>query len=188
MVKVVAYKNELFKEFKHHEDAKKSFISSLGRVLNGATGLEQTLHNNGAGYLFFLQGTRLDTNRSIREYVHRAVAKCFIENPDNLPQVNHINLDKSNNSVENLEWCSRSANIKHAHSSGAMKKRTENGQITVLTEEQVIDLYTAVVRDGVGISVKAKEMGIPRTTASSIINKRSRSSITDMLDEEYGRT
>lgn len=54
-------------------------------------------------------------------YVHRVIADTFIPNPLNLPQVNHIDGNKCNNCVTNLEWVSQSDNIKHAFSTGAMK-------------------------------------------------------------------
>ena len=49
---------------------------------------------------------------------HRLVASVFIPNPDNLPEVNHIDGDKKNNCVSNLEWVSRQANIQHAFDTG----------------------------------------------------------------------
>ena len=55
--------------------------------------------------------------------IHRLVAKAFIPNPDNLPEVNHKDGNKANNQSFNLEWCTRRQNAKHAVDSGLWHKK-----------------------------------------------------------------
>lgn len=69
-----------------------------------------------------------DNKRKV-ELVHRLVAKMFIPNPDNKPEVNHIDCNPSNNTVLNLEWVTSKENINHAINSGryieGRKRRSE---------------------------------------------------------------
>ena len=60
--------------------------------------------------------------------VHRLVAQAFIPNPDNLPEVNHKDENPINNSVNNLEWCSRKYNVNYGHrTENAINTRVKNG-------------------------------------------------------------
>lgn len=67
------------------------------------------------GYLYVEIGRR-------KYKVHRLVAEYFIPNPDNLPQVNHINCDKTDNRVENLEWCTNRQNYEWSLEQGTFSK------------------------------------------------------------------
>ena len=55
----------------------------------------------------------MKNSKQSNKYVHRIVAETFIENPDNLPFVNHKDANRKNNCVENLEWCTAQQNMSH---------------------------------------------------------------------------
>lgn len=102
-------------------------VSSLGRVRNKRTQNFITGDINSAGYCrVMIQANGI----SKRYFRHRLVATVFIPNPQNKPFVNHINGDKSDNSVINLEWVTQSENEKHAFKLGL--KRTTNKPFKVI--------------------------------------------------------
>lgn len=80
-----------------------------GKFINGQN-LNKPIDNK-SGYRY-VSLNKKGKGRSTR--IHRIVALAFIPNPDKLPQVNHIDGDKSNNCVSNLEWCNNRENITHA--------------------------------------------------------------------------
>ena len=95
-------------------------VSNLGRVKSFLENKEKILRNrnDGIGYLrvaLYKRGVRKDHK------VHRLVLFSFKENPLNKPHVNHINSNRSDNRVENLEWCTQSENVKHAFRYGNLK-------------------------------------------------------------------
>ena len=162
------------------------WITEEGKVFNSESE-ELLLSDNGAGYFsVYLYGYRNDKNqhRSQREYIHRLMAMVFLENPENHPQVNHKDCNKSNNHISNLEWSDGPTNIAHSHKNGRMQKRYDVGPIVHLTPEEVKDVYTAVVTGKEGVAEVGRRVGRSRTTISSIINKRSRIDITDLIDKE----
>lgn len=93
-------------------------ISKNGEIRNDKTGKIKTPVINSRGYCnvdLYSNGERR------KERIHRLVAKTFIPNPDNKLQVNHIDGDKTNNNVNNLEWCTASENMLHAFNTGLAK-------------------------------------------------------------------
>lgn len=122
------------------------------------------------GYLVFHDSTRKN-----RKYysAHRIVAQCFIPNPDNKPQVNHINGIKTDNRVENLEWVTASENTKHAHSTGLAQVRKGEAVITSkLTTEDIQYIrsnYERYNKDK-NMTALAKQFGVSRSQIHKIIH------------------
>ena len=69
--------------------------------------------------------------------VHRVIAQTFIENPRQLPEVNHIDGCKTNNAVSNLEYCSRSDNLRHAYINDLRNAKRTNNSRCKLSEDDV---------------------------------------------------
>lgn len=93
--------------------------------------------------------------------LHRLLALKYIPNPDNKPDVNHIDGNKLNNSLDNLEWATRSENIRHSYKLG--RKSVEK----VERNREILSLYT----DGMTHREIAKMYGISQPAVTQIINK-----------------
>lgn len=107
------------------------------------------------------------------EKVSRLIAKTFLTNPNNLPQVNHINGIKTDDSVINLEWCSNSYNQIHAYSNGLQpSKKGINNPKSKLTEQEVINIKK-LHESGLKSKHLADRFNISYSTINSIINGKS---------------
>jgi len=117
-------------------------VSDLGnfRRIGEERNLEQ--QTNSQGYM--LIGTRpYGRGKGYKTFrVHREVAKAFIPNPENKPQVNHKDGVKNNNKVSNLEWCTAKENTQHAWKTGLAKPLTsEQVKNTKISDEEVMNIY-----------------------------------------------
>lgn len=103
-------------------------------------------------------------------YIHRLVAQHFIENPNNLPEVNHKDGNTFNNCAENLEWCSRAENARHASKTGILAKAHANETGALNARSKAVIQYE---KDGTFVKQWDSVNQIQRETkylASSIFN------------------
>ncbi|ALM64160.1 HNH endonuclease [Lactococcus phage 936 group phage Phi4.2] len=85
-------------------------VSNLGKIRNTKSGRIRKPFLQPNGYLGFCL---CENNKPKFLYLHRILATAFIDNPEEKPQVNHIDENKLNNDLSNLEWCSARENLTH---------------------------------------------------------------------------
>lgn len=114
---------EIWKDIENYEGLYR--ISSWGRVKSLRYGKERILKPaNVDGYLRVC----LYKDGEPKWFkIHRLVAEAFLDNPDNLPEVNHKDEDKSNNNVNNLEFCSRQYNVNYGTGHQRSNETQTNG-------------------------------------------------------------
>lgn len=106
--------------------------------------------------------------------IHRLVAISFIQNPENKPQVNHIDGNKQNNNINNLEWVNNSENQIHAYKIGLNKaKRGEENSKAILTEKQVKEIRSKFKKRVYTREMLGIEYGVKASTIKDIILRKS---------------
>ena len=111
-----------------------------------------------------------------KKYLHRLVAEKFIPNPHNLSDVNHKDGNKTNNHVNNLEWCTRQYNLNHAIETGLkVYAKGRRSAKRVLTDEQVREIRSSPE----GCTTIARRLGVSK---SVVLNVRHYKTYNDVND------
>lgn len=186
----------IWKEIKNLE---KYLISDTGLVQNRKTGniIKSTTTSNG----YQMVSLYIEKGKTKRFYVHRLVAITFLPNPDNLTDVNHKDYNKQNNSVDNLEWCTRSDNLKHSYSYENRNKNREHAKELATKNHEKMKikviqktLFGEFVAEYNSMREAEEKTGIPMQNISAVTLGKRRSAggyaweRADGIDFEYNPT
>lgn len=165
----VFFMKEMWKTVNNFNNYK---ISNFGNVIsNEKTDARNVLrkekllkiHDNGKGYKFIALTNSLERKKI---YVHRLVAEHFIKQPINKTDLNHKDLDKSNNHFLNLEWCTKSENSIHAYKLGVLNIPKPKRNKVICIETKII--YNSILEC-------AKQMNLKHGAICKVCNGKMRS-------------
>lgn len=151
---------EVWKDIKGYEGLYQ--VSNLGRVKRVTTGRILKGGKDTNGYMMVLL---CNNNIKSNKAIHRLVAQAFIPNPENKPQVNHIDENKTNNMVSNLEWMTAKENNNHG---------THNGRISKSNSIPIIatNIKTGELEEFYGSRECARQLGLHNQSISAVLKGR----------------
>lgn len=144
-------------------------ISDKGRIKNiRGKILKPFVKKNG-----YIQITLNLKGAEKKYYIHRLVALAFITNPDKLPEVNHCNGDKNNNSIGNLEWVTRKENVSHSYYTGLKNQTGETNPMSLLKDDDIREIRRMYESGKYLQKEIARIYGVSNQTINNIIHKKS---------------
>ena len=156
---IIDMNDEIFIPVEIDGHVTKYSVSNYGNVINTKRGNYIKPHFDGKYYT-----ARLTINNVTKGFkVHRLVAMSFIPNPEGKAEVNHIDGNKANNKVSNLEWTTPSENCRHAALTGLKPKTVKLSTLQVI---QICELYN----DGLNSTQISKIVGVNKHTVKNIKN------------------
>lgn len=150
--------NEIWKDVIGYEG--KYAVSNIGRIksLDYCRSGRSKILKQGIGTTGYYNVGLCINAKAITKKVHRLIAIAFIPNPENKGDVNHIDGNKLNNNVSNLEWNTRKENINHAHRIGLsknsdfaikmFKERFSKKVVNIITGEEYASITEAEIKNG----------------------------------------
>lgn len=152
-----------------------------GKIIRKSTGKEMTEHLDASGYLLV---HIKEVKASFKK--HRIILSKFCPNENEcFLEVNHKNMDRTDNRLENLEWVNKSQNIQHGYKNN--KNRVVDYSKRFLTDEEIISCYNRFLNGESTIDV-AEEYGVPYATMINIKYKKSHKELLKDLPDIPKRT
>ena len=162
-------------------------ISTYGRLKNVQTQYIYKPNILNSGY-YSVRTTVGSRNEKIHILIHKAVAYTFLSNLDNLPEVNHKDGNKTNNNINNLEWCTSHKNQQHKYDIGLFDKRLisgENNHCAKLTEDDVRYIRKNYIKGSkqFGTRAMARRFAVSHPTILSVIKYETWTLVDDTIEE-----
>lgn len=141
-------------------------ITADGKVFSSKSKIYLLPIKGRDGYLYVNLWKNCKNKRMV---IHRLVAQAYLENRHNKRCVNHKDGNKENNSVQNLEWCTHSENLKHAYATGLQKDRTgSNNPVSKINEAIAKQIKIHLFIDMMSQAEVSRKLSISREIIRSI--------------------
>lgn len=140
-------------------------INDKGELYNIKTNRKLKLRPSNKGYL----KTNISIDGKLKTvFIHRLVAEAFIDNPNNLPQVNHKDENKQNNCVENLEWCDAKYNMNY----GTINERRAKSSFR--KKVNMYDLNNNLIKEFNSITEASKYLNVNSGMICKVCNRKNK--------------